>query len=241
MIHHAGRENFAIGFGVERDSTGETKIAATGLRDGRARQSHHGLLARVLHGEGHVLVARVNFGFRNAAGAEARFDARNRRGILAQQAMRIHAIRIVVRHDEFAEVDSRLAVGREAHDFPFVAIRSEAEIMRELRVEKAERIGPRNRPDMFETAVASAPERSGFPSAASIEDQDGSIIESRKSISADGMGEMMVHETKARLRAGKHLAETIFAAALVPHAGEMASGIEQRARIHRLLVRHIST
>src|SRR5579863_1824036 len=54
------------------------------------------------------------------------------------------------------------------------------------------------------------------------------------------MSEVMIDETKARLRAGKHLAETIFAAALVPHAGEMARGIEQSARIHGLLVRHIT-
>ena len=176
-IHHARGENLAVGFGIEGDAAGEAEIAAAGLGDGRAREGHHRLLAHILHGEGHVFVARVNIGFRNAAGAEAGFDAGNRRGILAEQAMRIHAIRIVVRDDEIAQIDSRLAVRREAHDFPFVAVRSEAEIVRELRVEKAERIGPRNRPDMFEAAIAAAPERGGFPGAASIEDEDGGIIE----------------------------------------------------------------
>ena len=148
-------------------------------------------------------MARVNIGFGNAAGAEAGFDSGNRRRILAEQAVRINAIRIVVRDDEIAKADSRLAVRREAHDFPFVAVRSEAEIVRELRVEKAERIGPRDRPDMFEAAIAATPERGGFPGAASIEDEDCGIVETGKSICADGVGEMMVHETKARLRAGE--------------------------------------
>ncbi len=151
--------------------------------------------------------------------------------------MRIHAVRIVVRHDEIAQIDSRFAVRCEAHDFPFVAVRSETEIVRKLRVKKAERIGPGNGPDVFEASIAAAPERGGFPRAASIENEDGGIIEARKRVGADGVGEMMVHETEARLGAGKHLAETVLAAALVPHAGEMASGIKKRARIHGLLAR----
>ena len=199
-VHDAGGENFAVGFGIERDAAGEAQIAAAGLRDSRARERHHGLLAHVLHGESHVFVARVNFGFGNAAGSEARFDSGDRRGILAEQAMRIHAVRIVVRDDEIAQIDSRLAVRREAHHFPFVAVRSEAEIVRELRVEKAERIRPGNGPDVFEAAVVAAPERSGFPRAAPIENENGGIVESRKRVGADGVGEMMVHETKARLR-----------------------------------------
>ena len=36
------------------------------------------------------------------------------------------AIRIVVRDDEIAQIDSRFAVRREAHHFPFVAVRSES-------------------------------------------------------------------------------------------------------------------
>ena len=239
-VYQAGGENLAVGLGIERDAAGEAKIAAAGLRDGCARESDHGLLAHILHGEGHVLVARVDFGFRNAAGAEARFDAGDRRGIFAEQAMGIHAVGIVVRDYEIAQVDSGLAVGREAHDLPFVAVRSEAEVVGELRVKKAERIGPRNGPEMFEAAIAAAPERGGFPGAASIEDEDGGVIEPREGVSADGVGEMMIHETKARLRVRKHLAETIFAAALVPHAGEMAGGIEECARIHRLLVRYVA-
>ena len=75
--------------------------------------------------------------------------------------------------------------------------------MSKLRVEKAERIRPGNGPEVFEAPVAAAPERGGFPSAAAIENENGRIIKSGISKGADGVGEMMIHETKLRFATGR--------------------------------------
>ena len=122
-----------------------------------ARQSHHGLFTGVLHRECEILVARVDIGFGvrqgpsraaiPAMGAESRPNKRRADNF----------IWIIVRNDEFPQIDSRLAIGREAHHFPFITVGLKAKIRGELRVKKPERIWPRNRPDMFEPSIAPMP------------------------------------------------------------------------------------
>ncbi len=158
------------------------------------------MFAHILHRESQILVASVDIGFRKAARAQARFHAAKGIGFRSDQQIRGHAIGTVVRHDEIAQIDSGFAVGREAHHFPFVAVGSEAKKMSELRVEKTERIRPGNCPEMFEAPVAAAPKRSGFPSAAAIENQHGRIVKSGIGKGADGVRQVVIHETKLRFR-----------------------------------------
>jgi hypothetical protein len=136
------------------------------------------LLAAILNGEGEIFMARVNFRFWDALRAEARFDSGGRRGIVSDQEAGRDAIGIVVRNYEFPQINSGLAIRGEAHHSPFVAVGLEAEILRELRVEKAERIRPRDRPEVFERSVPAAPERGSLPRAAPVENENGGILES---------------------------------------------------------------
>ena len=151
-------------------------------------------------------------------------SARNR---VPKSRLRIDAVRIVIRIHEISEADAGLAVRREPHHFPLVAIRSEAQILRELRVKQAERIGPGNRKDVLEAATASVPQRRGFPGAAAVDHQNGCVVESREGVSADGVREMMIHETKPRARGTEIAQKRFLAALLVPDAGEIARGIDE--------------
>src|SRR5271165_1109294 len=100
----------------------------------------------------------------------------------------VHAIRSIIWIDEFAQINSRLAVRRKSHDFPFVAIRDEAKESCELRVEQSERIGPIQCKNVIQTSRLAAPDRSSLPSAAAVHNNHCCIVESRVRIRADGMG-----------------------------------------------------
>jgi hypothetical protein len=52
------------------------------------------------------------------------------------------------------------------------------------------------------------------------------------------VGEMVVYETELSFDIWKHLAETVFTATLVPHAYEIARGIEQGTKIRRTLAEY---
>ena len=94
--------------------------------------------------------------------------------------MGVDAVRRIVRHDELAKIDARPAVGRQSHDLPFVAVSLETEVIGELRVEKAKRVGPGNRQDMVEMAAVAIPDGSSFPGAPAIHDYDGRFGKTRE-------------------------------------------------------------
>ena len=71
-------------------------------------------------------------------GAEKLLDSARRGRIRSEQAPHIHVIGVIFGVSERAQIDAWFAIRREAHHFPFVAVRHETQILRELRVEEAE-------------------------------------------------------------------------------------------------------
>jgi len=78
----------------------------------------------------------------------------------------------MVERNKFVQIHAWISVRRQAHDFPFVAVGHEAEILRELRVEKSKRIGPRNREHMIEASSVAVPDGARFPGATSVHHDD---------------------------------------------------------------------
>jgi len=87
-----------------------------------------------------------------------------------------------------SEIRTGIAVGRKTHQLPFIADWNKPELLRELRVKKAQRVGPRNRKHVIEPAAVAIRDGACFPGAAAVHHNDGSIVESGIRISADGMG-----------------------------------------------------
>src|SRR5690348_1260040 len=132
------------------------------------------------------------------------------------------------------QINARLAVWCEPHNLPFVGVRLKAQIVRECRIKKAERIRPGDRPYVFEMATPPAPKGSRFPCTASIQNEHGSVIKAGIRICADCVRQVVIDEPKFRLGGAKLLAETVLTAALVPHTDILARGVEQCARIDGL-------
>src|SRR5581483_1704781 len=168
VVNDAGGEDFAVGFGVERDAAGEAEIARAGFFESEADDAEHGGFAGVLNGECNVFVAIVDFGFGSAGRAEAGNDG-SEASAVAQEMLGVDTVRIGRGVDEETEVHAGFAVGSEAHDLPLIAEGNEAEILGEDGVEESEGIGPVDGEERFEAAVAAVPEGSGFPGAAAVE------------------------------------------------------------------------
>src|SRR5215831_15207979 len=100
----------------------------------------------------------------------------------------MNAIGTGLQADERRQINSRLAVRGEPHHFPFIAVRLKPEVLREAAVKKSNRVGKRNRQQMFEPAVASVPNRSSFPRPATIHYRHGSFVKPRIGVRTDGMG-----------------------------------------------------
>src|SRR6266849_2717519 len=129
--------------------------------------------------------------------------------------------------NEFAQVHARLAVGREAHHFPFIAIFLKAEKLRKFRVEEAEGVGPRNREDMVQAAIGAMPDGSCFPCAAAVHDENSGVIKSGIGVGAESVGEEVINEADARPGRAELLREAFGTAVLVPYSANIARGIEQ--------------
>ncbi len=82
----------------------------------------------------------------------------------------MNSVRIDERIDKIAQINARLTVRSESHDFPLVGIRNETEKSRELGIEQTQRIGPIDRLDVFDAAISRLarwkwlPTRRGHPS-----------------------------------------------------------------------------
>ena len=94
------------------------------------------------------------------------------------------------------------------------------------RVEQAERIGPIDGEDRVDAPLAAMPDGSGFPCAAAVHHDDGGIVKAGIGIGAERVGQMVIHKAESRLGGTELAREGIRAAILVPHAGEMARGVQ---------------
>lgn len=209
MIDDAGGHDFAIGFGIQRDAASETKILGFCFFQGQAHNVQHGVFTQVLYGISDIFVQVADIAFRLTRRAQCFGPT----GIgIAARSMEKFGVRLVRRStkiEERAEVDARLSVWRKAHDFPLVGVGDEAEEGGERGVEESERIGPVDGEDGINATVCAMPNGSGFPCAAAIHDDDGGIVKTGIGIGAEGVGEMMIDETKAGL--GAKFAEKEFA------------------------------
>ena len=110
-----------------------------------------------------------------------------------------------------------LPYGAESHHFPFIAIGLKAEELRKLAIKISNRVRERNREYVFEPPVAPMPDGRRFPSAPAIHYHNGGLIQARVSVRADGVREMMIHESHPRLRWAELLREHLRSASLMPH------------------------
>src|ERR1700676_212528 len=123
--------------------------------------------------------------------------------------------------NEDAQIDAWVAIRRKAHDFPFVGIRSKAKKFREARVKKPERVRPVDGFHVLQAPLAASPDRSGFPGAASVHDDNCGFIEAGIRIGAQRMSEMMIDKAKACFAARELLRKALRPAFLVMHAQKM--------------------
>src|SRR5690242_10845668 len=80
-----------------------------------------------------------------------------------EQRRRVDPVESVVERDEVAQVRPRLPIGREAHHLPLIAVGPEAEVFSESRVEKPQRVWPRNGEHVVDTSITAGPDRRGLP------------------------------------------------------------------------------
>src|SRR5208283_4689050 len=123
--------------------------------------------------------------------------------------------------DERPKLDARLAIRSEAHYLPFVTVRNEAEKISEGGIEETERIRKVDGTNGIEASIAAVPYGSGFPSPASINYDDSSIVKTGIGIRAERMGKMMVDKTEAGTCLAEVLGEPLHATALMAHAQKM--------------------
>ena len=111
-------------FAFEFSATPPARHTLRQLRffDGRADQRQHGALAGVLDCERNILETVVDFAFRLACAGPAAFRFGDRAQHLFRTAAALHAIGHDPRDDQMRSDLRRAPVGREAHDFPFVAV-----------------------------------------------------------------------------------------------------------------------
>ena len=76
FVDRAGCNDFAVGFGIEGNTAGETEIFRSGFCKGHLHHGHHGCFAGFLHRKGDILVTVGNFGFRLARRTEQRCEVR---------------------------------------------------------------------------------------------------------------------------------------------------------------------
>ena len=226
ILDDAGSEDFAVGFGIEGDASGKTQIAAARFFESEADDAHHRGFAQILNREGDILVAVINVAFGDTRRAERGRPARKGAAAIAHQQIRVDLVGRRFGLKERAEIHAGFTVGSEAHDFPLVGVGSEAEEFGEAGIEEAEGIGPVDGLEMLDAAFAAAPDGGGFPGAAAVHDDDGGIVKAGVGIGADGVGEMMIHETELRLGRAKLTRKAPRAAALVPHAEKLARRVQ---------------
>src|ERR1700738_2782084 len=101
-----------------------------------------------------------------------------------------------------------LAIRRQPHHLPLVAVALKSQVGRELAVEESHRIGKWNGQNVLQAAVAAVPNRCGLPRAPAIHHHDGSIFEPGESVSADGMSQMVIHKSHASLGLTEMLRES---------------------------------
>jgi hypothetical protein len=117
-----------------------------------------------------------DFGLWDTRLAEKRNDRSEARAAIKKKS-RMNSVWVGNRVDERLKLDTRMAIRREANDFPFVTIRNETEKLRESGEEEAKRIGEVDCDDGIEASIAAVPDRSSFPSAAAIDNDDSGIVE----------------------------------------------------------------
>ena len=240
-IDCAARKKFSVRLRIQRHATCEAQISRAGSPHGVARQAEHRSLARILHCPRDVLVVRLDFRFGRARRAESLHKLRNRAGAIAKKPPRRHAVRHFVRGDEITQIDPRFAIRGEAHHFPLIAEWRESQVMRELCVEKSQRIGEGNCVQVLECSAASVPQRRRFVRAAAIHHQHRRIIESGVRIRADRMRKMVIDESEFRASLAEFAYERFSsallqsAAGVIPHRGENSCGRNRkRAGEHAL-------
>jgi len=171
-------------------------------------------------------VAVIDVGFGDTRRAQRDRPANKGAAAIAHQQIAVDLVGGRFGLKERAEIHSGFTVGSEAHDFPLVGIGSEAEEFGEAGIEEAKGIGPVDGLQMLDAAFAAMPDGGGFPGAASVHDNDGSIVKAGAGVGADGVGEMMVHKTELRLGRAKLPGKAPRAAALVPHAEKLPRGVQ---------------
>ncbi len=117
---------------------------------------HHRFFASILHGKGNIFVMVGNFGFRVARRSKQRREM-GKLCAIADQSFGMNTIGRVVWMNEASQINSLLAVRRETHYFPFITVGNKAEEAGELRIEKAERVGPIESENMLEASRAAMP------------------------------------------------------------------------------------
>src|SRR5439155_4452997 len=170
-------------------------------------------------------MARLDLALGRAPRAQPPFNRGDVAVAPPEQGRRVDAIESVVERDDVAQVRPRLPVGREAHDLPLITVSLEAEVFSESRVEKPQRVRPRNREHVVETPIVTIPDRRGLPGAPTVQHEHRSLLKTRKGISADGMGQMMVHKTNLCLGWPKVVGKAVRPASLMPHADKISDGV----------------
>src|SRR5882672_5572771 len=125
----------------------------------------------------------------------------------------------MIRRDKFIQIDPWISVRRESHYLPFIAIGNKSEILCKLGIKQPERIWPRNCKHVIEMAVVAIPDRAGFPGAAPVHHHDRGLVQTRVGIRADGMCQMMIHETHLGARWPELILEAPEPAVLMSHGG----------------------
>ncbi len=138
----------------------------------------------------------------------------------------VHFVGCSLRFNKRAQIHARLAVWRQAHHLPLVAIALKPEVLRELTVKISDRVRKRNRQYVLDPPVSPMPNRSRFPRPPPIHHNHYSIIKFRKRIRAERMRKMMLHKSHARIRRSKNLHKAFRTALLMPHAHEMQRRVQ---------------
>ena len=89
-------------------------------------------------------------------------------------------------------------VGREAHDFEFVTIAEEAEILSDSCIEDSQRVREVDAVEHFQPAVLAECKRCTDEIAEAVQSADGGILESGNEEGAGQMGRMMLDEMNLR-------------------------------------------
>ena len=185
---------------------------------GQAHHVEHRGFTQVLHRVGDVLVKIVDLAFRFARAAKLLRPACVRIAPGAVEKIGVGLVRSGVNVEKHTQIHARLAVGSEAHHFPFIGVRNKAEEAGEHCVKQPERVRPIDREDRVDAAFRPMPDGSRLPRATAVHHHDGSIVKAGIRIGTERMSEMVIHETKPRFRGTELALERISASILMPHA-----------------------